>query len=121
MLQHQENNSGKARVIAVLLLALEIGLMFAYGFGTKVATFTSTSVDFSYLFVAYILPAILAILGWGLIIAYSENSAVSGLTTTLIAVGLGVQLFPIFYIFWSDNFNSYAGVYDVTLLIQLVA
>jgi ABC-type polysaccharide transport system permease subunit len=72
--QHQENAKGKVRVVAILLLILEVGLMFAYGFGSQFqiggTTFPTTSDNTSSL-IFYMTSAIMALLGWGLIIAYS--------------------------------------------------
>ena len=72
--QHQENAKGKVRVVAILLLILEVGLMFAYGFGSRFTTggttFPTTSDNTSSL-IFYMTSAIMALLGWGLIIAYS--------------------------------------------------
>ena len=61
-------------MIAVILLLLEIGIMFAYGFASTIdMSFTATNPnsDKSYLLVLYIGVALFAIVGWGLIIAYS--------------------------------------------------
>ena len=72
--QHQENAKGKVRIVAILLLLLEVGLMFAYGFGSEFliggTTFPTTSDNTSSL-IFYTTSAIMALLGWGLIIAYS--------------------------------------------------
>ena len=72
--QHQENAKGKVRIVAILLLLLEVGLMFAYGFGSEFliggTTFPTTSDNTSSL-ILYTTSAIMALLGWGLIIAYS--------------------------------------------------
>lgn len=101
--QHQENAKGKVRGVAIFLLLLEVGLMFAYGFGSDFvvggALFPTTS-DNTNSLIYYITSAIMALLGWGLIIAYSENSAISGLTTTLITAGIFVQLAPPLNAFW---------------------
>jgi len=58
--------------MAVLLLLLEIGIMFAYGFGTKIGT--SIAIDYtdnSIYLILYIGAALFAIVGWGLILGYS--------------------------------------------------
>ena len=72
--RHQENSRTKVRVLAVLLLALEICIGFVYGFkvqfDTRTANYPLTS-DNSSAVILYIIAAVLAILGWGLIIAYS--------------------------------------------------
>ena len=62
------------RVVAILLLVLEIGLMFAYGFGSEFltrATYLTTTGDNTEGLIYYTTAAIMALLGWGLIIAYS--------------------------------------------------
>jgi hypothetical protein len=61
-------------VIAVILLLLEIGIMFAYGFATKIDVSIATAniaSDNSSSLIMYIGVALFAIVGWGLIIAYS--------------------------------------------------
>lgn len=62
------------RVLGILLLVFEVGIGFAYGFGAQFDTRTSLyspDADNSSALIFYMLPAILALLGWGLIIAYS--------------------------------------------------
>lgn len=51
----------------------------------------------------------LAILGYGLLIAYSDNSAAAGLVTTLIVVGVSVQITPLLLSFWYKVFNGFNG------------
>lgn len=72
--RHQENSRTKVRVLAILLLCLEICIGFVYGFKAqfdiRTANYPTTS-DNSSAVILYILTAVLAILGWGLIIAYS--------------------------------------------------
>ena len=119
--RHQENSRTKVRVTAFLLLLLEIGLGFAYGFGSQFDTrstlFPSTQ-DNSLWVVYYMLAAILAILGWGLIIAYSESSAISGLITTLLSAGIFVHLGPPIKAFWDHVFhNSWQGRFDVSIIL----
>ncbi len=103
--------------MAVFLFVLEVGIMFAYGFGSSIDMSYSKTAnnDSSSYLITYLLGAILAILGWGLIIAYSENSAVSGLTTTLMATGLTVQLQPLLYAFWNYCFMGFLGKYPMSL------
>lgn len=103
--------------MAVILFLTEIGIMFAYGFGSSLdMTYSKTAnSDSSAYLISYILAAILAILGWGLIIAYSENSAVSGLAITLMATGLTVQLQPLTGAFWNYCFMGFNGQYPMSL------
>jgi hypothetical protein len=56
-----------------MLLMFEIGIMFAYGYGSSFSTFTAINPpnDHSYQIILYTFTAILAILGYGLIVAYS--------------------------------------------------
>lgn len=68
----QQAQVKKARVMAVLLLVLEVGIMFAYGFGTKIDTSGDVAyTDHSTQLIVYLGAAMFAIIGWGLIIAYS--------------------------------------------------
>ena len=109
------------RVVALLLFALQIALGFIYGVGSAFdtnPTLYSTAQDNTSTFMYYILPAILAILGWGLIIAYSENSAIAGLVTTLVTVGILVQLGPPVLYFWQNLFNNnWHGRFHVGILL----
>jgi hypothetical protein len=58
--------------MAALLLILEIGIMFAYGFGTKIDTSVAIDgTDNSIYLITYIGTALIAIVGWGLILGYS--------------------------------------------------
>lgn len=116
MIGHEERSKRAVKVMAVLLFLAEVGIMFAYGFGTTINIATTTTTDGSSLLIFYTLTAILAILGWGLIIAYSENSAVSGLMTTLMTVGLSVQLQPLLIAFWNYAFSSFNGKYPLDLV-----
>ena len=118
--RHQDNVKTKVRVVAFLLLLLEIGLGFVYGFAAQFDTRTSIfpiTQDNSSWVIYYMLAAILAILGWGLIIAYSENSAISGLVTTLLSAGIFVQLGPPLKAFWDHLFNgSWQGRFDIGIV-----
>jgi hypothetical protein len=106
----------KARVMAALLLVLEIGIMFAYGFGTKIDTSLAIAgTDNSMYLMVYLGASFFAIVGWGLIIGYSENSAVSGLSITLMVIGLTVQLQPLVNAFWKYCFTTFNGVFTVNL------
>lgn len=108
------------RGLGIFLLALEIALMILYGLLTSVKNTFSTTTDNSAYLIMYLLPGILALLGWGLIIAYSENSAISGLTTTLATVGMTVQLQPPILVFWVYVFDHFAGNYAVSMVDELV-
>ena len=107
------------RGLGIFLLALEIALMILYGLLTSVKNTFSTTTDNSAYLIMYLLPGILALLGWGLIIAYSENSAISGLTTTLATVGMTVQLQPPILVFWVYVFDHFAGNYAVSMVDEL--
>ena len=110
-LRQQKN----ARVMAALLLILEIGIMFAYGFGSKIDITGRANTDNSSYLISYLGPAVLAIVGWGLIIGYTENSAITGLSITLMVIGLTVQLQPLLSIFWSYCFNGFGGVFSMSM------
>ena len=92
------------RIFALLIVLVQLGIMFAYGFGTKFTTFAVQSplVDYSSDVLFYTFAALLAILGYGLIISYSENSAISGLTITLIVLSISVQGTPLLLQFWRN-------------------
>lgn len=120
--QHQEQSKTKVRIFAILLLVLEVALMFIYGFASEFDITTTsfpTSIDNSRAIIYYTISAILPILGWGLIIVYSENSAVSGLMSTLLSAGLFVQLAPPVMAFagylWN---NTWAGRFPISLFLE---
>ena len=120
--QHQENSKTKVRIFAGLLLVLEVALMFIYGFGAEFDITTTsfpTNRDNTHALVYYVIAAILPILGWGLIIVYSENSAVAGLITTLLSAGIFVQLAPPIMAFFSYLWNnSWAGRFPFSILLE---
>lgn len=111
------------RILGVLLFLFEVGIMFAYGFGGyftveplhpttgNVAAF----LDQSDRFILYIFTAVLAILGYGLLIGYSQNSAIAGLTTTLIVISITVQLGPLLLSFWDQVFNGFTTAAPLSL------
>ncbi len=71
MLAHQDKSTTKVKILAVFLIILEVGMMVGYGVGSEIKTDFATTSDQSSQIITYLLPAILAILGWGLIISYS--------------------------------------------------
>jgi hypothetical protein len=72
--------------------------------------------DYSDQMLLYTLTAFLAILGYGLLIAYSNTSALTGLVTTLIVVGVSVQLSPLLLQFWHSVFNDFNQSIEVSLI-----
>jgi hypothetical protein len=84
-------------------------MMIAYGYAASYPNYASTTpqTDYSDQMILYTLTAFLAVLGYGLVIAYSDNSAVSGLITTLIVVAVSVQLTPLLLQFWYGVFNGF--------------
>jgi hypothetical protein len=94
-----------------MLLCLEVGIIFAYGYGAYFPSYTTTTpqTDYSDQIILYTFTALLAILGYGLLIAYSDNSAVAGLITTLMVVAISVQLTPLLLRFWASVFNGFTS------------
>ena len=110
-------------MLAVFVLVLEVAFMFAYGFGAEFdlssTRFPSTSDNSSHL-VLYTLAAVLPLLGWGLILSYSDNSVVSGLVSTLVTAGIYVQLGPLVQAFWSSLFNNtWVGRAPMSILTEV--
>lgn len=107
--RRQDRQKLQGRIFALLLLMFEIGIMFAYGFAANFTVTTNTTPlsDHSSAIILYTFTALLAILGYGLLIAYSDNSAVAGLTTTLIVVAVSVQSAPLLLQFWYNVFNGF--------------
>lgn len=83
--------------------------MFAYAYSSYFTTYTATppASDYSSNLILYTFTALLALLGYGLLIAYSDNSAVAGLTTTLMVVAVSVQAAPMLLQFWYNVFNGF--------------
>jgi hypothetical protein len=61
------------------------------------------------------LTAFLAMLGYGLVIASSDGSAITGLATTLIVVAISVQLTPLLLQFWFNVFNGFPQTAEISL------
>jgi hypothetical protein len=112
----------RGRAFALLLLCLEILIMFAYGYAANFPIYTATSPqsDYSNLMILYTFTALLAILGYGLLIAYSDNSAVAGLMTTLIVVAVSVQITPLLLRFWSSVFNGFNQNVEISLTTERI-
>ncbi len=91
--------------------------MFAYGYASNFPTFTASNpqTDFSDQILLYTFTALLAILGYGLLIAYSDDSAIAGLVTTLIVVSVSVQITPLLLQFWSSVFNGFGPSVEISL------
>ncbi len=84
-------------------------MAFAHGYGAYYTSYTVTTLqsDYSDLMILYTLTAFLALLGFGLVVAYSGNSAITGLVTTLFVVAISIQLTPLLLQFWSNVFNGF--------------
>ena len=97
------------RAFAFLIIFIELGIMFAYGFSTKFTMLATTlpQIDYSSEILLYTFTALLAILGYGLLIAYSDNSAIAGFVTTLIVLSISVQGTPLLLQFWKNVFASF--------------
>lgn len=91
--------------------------MFAYGYASYFPNTTNTTPlsDYSDQILLYTFTALLAILGYGLLIAYSDNSAIAGLVTTLIVVSVSVQLTPLLLQFWYMVFNGFGANVEISL------
>lgn len=112
----------KGRVFALMLLLLELVVMFAYGFAGFLRNDPTPTIliDYSGVMLLYTFAAMLAILGYGLLIAYSDNSAIAGLTTTLIVVAISVQLTPLLLQFWSSVFNGFGPSIEISLQTERI-
>lgn len=81
----------------------------AHGFVAYYTPYATTTFqsDYSDLMIQYTLTAFLALLGYGLIVAYSGNSAITGLMTTLFVVAISIQLTPLLLQLWYNVFNGF--------------
>ena len=95
----------------------QISVILAHAFGANYPTYTATvpQTDFSNQMILYTLTSFLALLGYGLVIAYSDNSAVTGLVTTLFAAAISVQLTPLLLQFWYNAFNGFKQNAEISL------
>ena len=108
------------RIFAIVIIGVELGILFAYGYSSKFATVAVASplIDHSSTLLIYTFTALLAILGYGLLLAYSDNSAVSGLTTTLIVLSLSVQGTPLLLQFWNNVFAGFGSEVHLSLDVE---
>ena len=67
----------------------------------------------------YQLYAILAILGFGLILSYASNSAGAGLASTLLATGLTVQLQWLCLVLWQWCFYGFNRSNPVSMRLNV--
>lgn len=121
MNQEQTGDSPtKIRAFGIILILFEIGMLFAYGFGADLvqAADTTPKSDYSGLVLAVVLAAVVAIMGYGLLLAYSYNSALAGLVTTLLGVVVTVQLAPLLLTFWDQVFNGFNDRAQLTVPIM---
>ena len=93
------------------MILIEVGVLFAYGYGAKMTALATTTpqIDYSTQTFGLFLVALLALLGYGMLLAYSLNSAIAGLLTALLSVTLSVQLTPLLLAFWNDVFYGFGG------------
>lgn len=97
-------------------------MTLAHGFGASYTSYATTTLqsDYSDLMILYTLTAFLALLGYGLIVAYSGNSAITALVTTLFVVAISVQLTPLLLQFWYNVFNGFGQKVEVSLKTERV-
>jgi len=55
----------------------------------------------------YTFTALLAILGYGLMMSYTNYSSISGLATTIIVLSISVQGTPLLLRFWTSVFYGF--------------
>jgi hypothetical protein len=61
-----------------------------------------------------IFTSILALLGYGIIIAHSNHSIISGLMTTMIAAAITIQIAPLLLHFWNNLYAGFSGDIQVS-------
>lgn len=116
------------RVFGVLALLLQIGILFPYGFqasllneGTVGTTPTSSSEGVATQFlIEYILMAVFALLGFGLLLSFLKYGTWSGMATALLVISVNIQLGLLFQKFWFNIFtNAFGNTADIADNIRL--
>ena len=99
------------KLFALLLIGFEACIIAVHAH-TSVFKVYPTSVptaNYANEFYLLIFTSILALLGYGLVIAHSNHSIIPGLMTTMIATALTVQIAPLLLHFWNNVYNSFSG------------
>lgn len=68
----------------------------------------------------YIFMGLLTMVGFGLILAYLGRGAVLGLATTLLCVGITVQVSPLLQSFWYLVFHGFNTVQETTEVFSTI-
>jgi hypothetical protein len=98
--------------LGFLIIALQIGMLFAYGFTGKFSYFTifQDNPDFSLGYETFNLPIYffmgLFAVGVGLMLSFFGRGTALGLGTVIFALALNIQLSPLLQKFW---FNVFVG------------
>jgi len=115
LMQASKASLKKNRFAAFLMLLLLVATAYFYIRFTNVVPTSSTSTDYSNMLFYYILSVMLAAIGWGLIMAYSENVSISGLLCSLFAVSLTSLIQPpinYFYNYYLIGESSASSLFD---------
>ena len=100
----------------------QVGVILAHAFGANYPLYSATvpQTDFSNQMILYTITSFLALLGYGLVIAYSDSSAITGLVTTLFVAAISVQLTPLLLQFWHNAFNGFKQNADISLTTERI-
>lgn len=102
--------SKKLTLLGFFIIALQIGMLFAYGFTGKFSYFGTVGgiPNFSFTFETLTLPMYffmgLFAVGLGLMLSFFGRGTALGLGTTIFAIALNIQLSPLLQKFWFDVF-----------------
>lgn len=87
-----------------MILALQIGMLFAYGFAGKFSFIINFSLTYETLTLPIYFYMSLFAVGVGLILSYFGRGAALGLATAIFTICLNIQLSPLIQKFWIDTF-----------------
>lgn len=94
-----------------MILGLQIGMLFAYGFAGKFSYVAGISPGNETLTLPLYFYMSLFAVGIGLMLSYYGRGTALGLATAIFAIALNIQLSPLLQKFW---FNVFVGGFDMT-------
>jgi hypothetical protein len=98
------NRSTKLTLLGFMILGLQIGMLFAYGFAGKFSYITGFSQIYETLTLPIYFFMSLFAVGVGLILSYFGRGAALGLATAIFTICLNIQLSQLIQKFWINTF-----------------
>lgn len=94
----------KARLVGICLLAVIIGILFAYGFSSNINIGYFTQSQHFSVGITLFLSFIFVVIGFGLFLGYYVENIFTAIFTALYVVSLTVILSPLLQKFWLNIF-----------------